>query len=126
MLVVDFMHEFELGVWKAIFTHLIRILVAHGGDAVQSLNTRFVQLHLSSQIYCVHGRHRYRQVPTFGNAVIRRFSNNASAMKKLAARNFEDLLQVRTQPLALLFLAYQLCSVLCRYLRAFSMKSTTV
>jgi hypothetical protein len=42
MLVVDFMHEFELGVWKAIFTHLIRILVANGGDAVQSLNDRSV------------------------------------------------------------------------------------
>ncbi|KAJ7697053.1 hypothetical protein B0H17DRAFT_1197774 [Mycena rosella] len=75
MLVVDFMHEFELGVWKAIFTHLIRILMAHGDDAVQSLNER------------------YRLVPTFGKATIRRFSNNASAMKKLAARNFEDLLQ---------------------------------
>jgi hypothetical protein len=33
-------------------------------------------------------------VPTFGHATIRRFTNNASAMKKLAARNFEDLLQV--------------------------------
>lgn len=42
MLVVDFMHEFELGVWKAIFTHLIRILVANGGDACQVLNDRFV------------------------------------------------------------------------------------
>ncbi|KAJ7695466.1 hypothetical protein B0H17DRAFT_930752 [Mycena rosella] len=42
MLVVDFMHEFELGVWKAVFTHLIRILVAHGGDAVQALNNRYV------------------------------------------------------------------------------------
>ena len=28
MLVVDFMHEFELGVWKTLFTHLIRILLA--------------------------------------------------------------------------------------------------
>jgi hypothetical protein len=33
-------------------------------------------------------------VPTFGRSTIRRFVNNASAMKKLAARNFEDLLQV--------------------------------
>lgn len=33
-------------------------------------------------------------VPTFGRATIRRFVNNASAMKKLAARNYEDLLQV--------------------------------
>jgi hypothetical protein len=30
MLVVDLMHEFELGVWKTIFTHLIRLLYAAG------------------------------------------------------------------------------------------------
>ncbi|KAJ7364427.1 hypothetical protein DFH08DRAFT_731010 [Mycena albidolilacea] len=75
MLVVDFMHEFELGVWKSVFVHLIRILFANGGDAIQQLNQR------------------YRMVPTFGRSTIRRFVNNASAMKKLAARNFEDLLQ---------------------------------
>ena len=37
---------------------------------------------------------RFRQIPTFGRDTIRKFSNNASAMKKLAARDFEDLLQV--------------------------------
>lgn len=42
MFVPDFLHEFELGVWKAIFTHLIRILYAAGGDAVTRLNERFV------------------------------------------------------------------------------------
>lgn len=42
MLVPDFMHEFELGVWKSVFTHLIRMLVAQGGTAVQQLNTRYV------------------------------------------------------------------------------------
>ena len=26
MLVVDLMHEFELGVWKNLFAHLVRIL----------------------------------------------------------------------------------------------------
>ena len=26
MLVVNFMHKFELGVWKSLFTHLLRIL----------------------------------------------------------------------------------------------------
>ena len=26
MLVVDLLHEFELGVWKSIFIHLLRIL----------------------------------------------------------------------------------------------------
>lgn len=40
----------------------------------------------------------FRSVPTFGRDTIRRFSNNASAMKKLAARDFEDLLQVSTIP----------------------------
>lgn len=46
MLVVDLMHEFELGVWKALFTHLIRILsAAHTGDAlVHELDCRYVSL----------------------------------------------------------------------------------
>jgi hypothetical protein len=40
MYLVDLLHEFELGVWKAIFTHLIRILYAAGGDAIANLNYR--------------------------------------------------------------------------------------
>lgn len=28
MFVVDILHDFEIGVWKAVFLHLIRILVA--------------------------------------------------------------------------------------------------
>jgi hypothetical protein len=39
--------------------------------------------------------YRFRQVPTFGRSTIRRFSANVSEMKKLAARNYEDILQVR-------------------------------
>ncbi|KAF9049001.1 hypothetical protein BJ165DRAFT_1592981 [Panaeolus papilionaceus] len=74
MFVVDLLHEFELGVWKATFTHLLRILFVGGPDNLQILNIR------------------YRQVPAFGRT-IRRFSSNASAMKRLAARDFEDLLQ---------------------------------
>jgi hypothetical protein len=38
LFVVDLLHEFELGVWKAIFTHLLRILYAQGGGAIQKLN----------------------------------------------------------------------------------------
>ena len=79
MLVPDFMHEFELSIWKALFMHLVRILVSHGDGTIQEFNRR------------------YRQVPTFGRSTIRRFSENASGMKKLAARNFEDLLQVCLQ-----------------------------
>jgi hypothetical protein len=43
MLVIDLMHEFELGVWKALFTHLIRVLysAAPGGKLVGLLDERF-------------------------------------------------------------------------------------
>ncbi|KAF7967234.1 hypothetical protein HWV62_35081 [Athelia sp. TMB] len=75
LFVVDLLHEFELGVFKAVFTHLIRILYTLPG-AVQSLDER------------------YRKMPTFGRDIIRKFDNNVSAMKKLAARDFEDILQV--------------------------------
>ncbi len=47
MLVPDVLHEFELGVWKAIFTHLMRILYANGSDAIQKLNKRCV-IHIES------------------------------------------------------------------------------
>lgn len=40
MFVPDLLHEFELGVWKAVFTHLIRILYAAGIDAVNKINER--------------------------------------------------------------------------------------
>ncbi|KAF8165838.1 hypothetical protein B0H34DRAFT_856090 [Crassisporium funariophilum] len=74
MFVVDLLHEFELGVWKTTFTHLLRILYAQGGDIIPQLNER------------------YRTIPAFGTT-IRRFAHNVSAMKKMAARDFEDLLQ---------------------------------
>ncbi|KIK81973.1 hypothetical protein PAXRUDRAFT_154816 [Paxillus rubicundulus Ve08.2h10] len=32
-LVVDLLHKFELGVWKAVFMHLMPILFAHGGTS---------------------------------------------------------------------------------------------
>jgi hypothetical protein len=42
MLVVDLMHEFELGVWKTIFIHLIRLLyaAASSGHLVAELDRR--------------------------------------------------------------------------------------
>ena len=36
----------------------------------------------------------FRLVPSFGRDTIRRFSSNVSEMKRLAARDLEDLLQV--------------------------------
>lgn len=40
MLVVDLMHEFELGVWKALFIHLLRILNAEDPGLVHTLDQR--------------------------------------------------------------------------------------
>jgi hypothetical protein len=93
------MHECELGTWKALFSHLIRILYAlPGGDQwVAKLDARYVVSFLSAaadEWLTFNPRHRFRQVPTFGNGVIRKFANNTSEMKKLAARDFEDILQV--------------------------------
>ena len=48
----------------------------------------------SSQLRMLNCFIRFRLVPPFGHSTIRRFASNASEMKKLAARNFEDLLQV--------------------------------
>jgi hypothetical protein len=44
MLVVDFMHECELGTWKALFTHLVRVLYALpvGEKLVAILDSRYV------------------------------------------------------------------------------------
>ena len=45
MLVVDLLHEFELGVWKTLFTHLIRLLYAAGNSSdkfVVELDSRYV------------------------------------------------------------------------------------
>jgi hypothetical protein len=37
---------------------------------------------------------RYHSIKAFGRSPIRKFSNDVSAMKQFAARDFEDLLQV--------------------------------
>ncbi|KAL0563301.1 hypothetical protein V5O48_018770, partial [Marasmius crinis-equi] len=75
LLVVDLLHEFEIGIWKSVLTHLVRMLYSQKDSSVEILDER------------------YRRVPTFGRDIIRRFHNNVSDMKKLAARDFEDILQ---------------------------------
>ncbi|KJA25469.1 hypothetical protein HYPSUDRAFT_94104, partial [Hypholoma sublateritium FD-334 SS-4] len=71
---VDFMHEFELGVWKKVFIHLLRMLECVPG-ATNELDRRF------------------RSIPTFGRDSIRRFSSSVSELKQLGARDYENLLQ---------------------------------
>ncbi|KAF8835227.1 hypothetical protein BDN67DRAFT_1015721 [Paxillus ammoniavirescens] len=75
VLVVDLLHEFELGVFKSVFKHLLRILHATGPEPLIILNKRF----------CM--------IPSFGKGAIRRFPSNVSDIKQRAARHFEDVLQ---------------------------------
>ena len=48
---------------------------------------------MQRQRMCANAQNRFRQISTFGQFTIRRFHNNVSEMKKLAARDFEDILQ---------------------------------
>ncbi|KXN86458.1 hypothetical protein AN958_10073 [Leucoagaricus sp. SymC.cos] len=68
---------FSLVPTKTLFTHLIRLLYSAGNDLVSKLDEW------------------YHTIGTFGigGSGIRRFSSNSSEMKKMAARDFEDLLQ---------------------------------
>ncbi|KAJ3539624.1 hypothetical protein NMY22_g4649 [Coprinellus aureogranulatus] len=72
---VDILHEVEIGVWKDLFLHLLRILEVIGTSGANILNARF------------------RQVPPFGRDTIRRFSNNVSEHKQMGAGDYEDILQ---------------------------------
>ena len=69
----------------------MRILHAQGGDTISILNERWVAAVANS--HNLTTMRRYRKIPTFGSA-IRKFHHNVSGMKRLAARDFEDLLQV--------------------------------
>jgi hypothetical protein len=39
-LVVDLLHEFELGVWRMLLVHLLRILCALNKDLIHELDRR--------------------------------------------------------------------------------------
>ncbi|GJF00863.1 hypothetical protein PsYK624_171650 [Phanerochaete sordida] len=75
ILVPDLLHEMELGVWKALFIHLLRILDCIDGT-------------LKSEV-----AYRLRQVPSFGDA-IRRISGDRTLLKRITAHEYEDMLQI--------------------------------
>ncbi|KAG8705415.1 hypothetical protein FRC08_001682 [Ceratobasidium sp. 394] len=77
-LTVDFLHEFELGVWKSVFHHILRVLDSTDSRSTAAFNERHVL---------------FRLVPAFGNGTIRPFSEDVSDMTRPAARNYEDILQ---------------------------------
>lgn len=65
-------------------------------------------------------------MPTFAGDTIRKFSANCSEMKQLAARDFEDLLQVKTvnATVEVLCLLVELFSVQFQFLKAFCQNLT--
>lgn len=71
---------------------------------------------------------RYRQIPSFGKGTIRKFSSNVSQMKKLAARDFEDILQVSVSSgsTPLFWFSHYLISVLSLRLMACSLETTVL
>ncbi|KZT36764.1 hypothetical protein SISSUDRAFT_988644 [Sistotremastrum suecicum HHB10207 ss-3] len=78
ILPVDLLHEIEIGEWKRLLLHFIRMLYSREpGDVwVEQMNARF------------------RAIPIFGKDTIRRLPQNVAGMKRLAARDYEDILQV--------------------------------
>ncbi|KIJ40747.1 hypothetical protein M422DRAFT_173372 [Sphaerobolus stellatus SS14] len=87
MFTVDLMHEFELGVWKSVLLHLVRLMEQLGPTIINTFNNRYIFYH----------------VFPFGRDTIRRFGDNVCALKKLGAQDYEDILQVG--------IPAQLCSV---------------
>lgn len=62
-------------------------------------------------VHKTHALCRYRLVPTFGRDTIRRFRANTSDLKHMAARDFEDFLQVSMTSVSNCFL---LMCMICR------------
>jgi hypothetical protein len=92
MLVVDLMHEFELGVWKAVFIHLLRILDCESENLKHELDRRYVYLKLLEAVN--HMAFRFREIPPFGRDGVRKTTSNRSELKKMTAHDYEDMLQV--------------------------------
>ena len=92
MLVVDLMHEFELGVWKAVFIHLLRILDCEAESLKHELDTRYAYLYLQVAVILII--FRFREIPPFGRDGVRKTRSNRSELKKMTAHDYEDMLQV--------------------------------
>ena len=99
-LTVDLLHEFELGIFKSVFRHLLWLLHAinpmSGTNLVATIDARYVlcTVHLLNQTAQYGFWDRFCQIPPFGKGSIRQFPFNVTEACQCAARHFEDLLQV--------------------------------
>ncbi|KIM65578.1 hypothetical protein SCLCIDRAFT_22486 [Scleroderma citrinum Foug A] len=86
IIVVDLMHEFELGVLKNVLKHLIRILYIVDPSNIARLNER------------------YMAIPPFGVDGIRSFPLDIVEMTQKTVHHFEDMLQCAIPAFDSLFL----------------------
>jgi hypothetical protein len=96
MLVVDLLHEFELGVWKALFTHLIRILYAAAPDRslVAELDRRYVNFSAVSYRQ-INNLSCYNQVSGHANVRLRHnqaFCNECLGNEEACSAQFRGLI----------------------------------
>ena len=96
MFVIDLMHDFELGSWRMIFVHLLCILDSVDANHLTELDCRWELIFVDCPSLTHLEISSFRELPNFGDS-IRKFTSNASEMKKLAARDLENLLQVCLQ-----------------------------
>ena len=84
MLVVDLMHEVELGVWKAVFIHLLRLLDCQNESLKHELDRRQALFEASEGLVLIFplGFEKYKT------------RLNRSELKKMTAHDYEDMLQV--------------------------------
>jgi hypothetical protein len=98
MLVSDILHEFGIGEAKRLLIHLFRIIEAIQrqdptlSSLLTEINERYGHSFRTHRLQSSVSSSRYRQVPTFGNS-IRTFTRNVADMKKMAARDIEDVMQ---------------------------------
>jgi len=85
------MHEFELGIWKAVFIHLLRILDCEAESLKHKLDTRYAYLDLQVAVILII--FRFREIPPFGRDGVRKTRSNRSVSKKMTAHDYEATLQ---------------------------------
>ena len=91
----DLMHKVELGGWKVIFIHLLRMLQSIGEEWLVELDRRCVWCH-TSKVKCTKWcSYRFQEIPSFRRDTIHKFSMNVLELKKVITLDFKNLLQVR-------------------------------
>ena len=93
ILVVDLLHEFELGVLKSVLKHLLRIINAVDPREIDILNERCAR-HLLGNVVTDKCSDRFTRISSFGLNAIRCFPPDVADTSQRPAWFFEHVLQV--------------------------------